>query len=139
MPILQMMPSILWYIWGMKTKNSDLTALQKQVCFEKGTERPFSGEYWDHFKQGEYHCINCHEPLFLSDDKFDAGCGWPSFSLPIDKDNIREEVDERYGMRRVEIQCQNCGAHLGHVFDDGPEPSGLRYCVNSASLDFKKK
>ncbi len=114
-----------------------LTDLQKHVCWEKGTEKPFSGEYWDHFEAGHYRCINCQSPLFSSKAKYDAGCGWPSFSAAIDKKNIREAADDRHGMRRVEIICHHCGAHLGHVFDDGPGDEGLRYCVNSASLQFE--
>lgn len=117
----------------------ELTELQKQVCWEKGTEKPFTGEYWNNFEKGDYSCINCHKLLFSSDAKFDAGCGWPSFTKPIDKKNIKEVFDDRYGMRRVEIMCHHCGAHLGHVFDDGPSEEGLRYCVNSASLLFEKR
>lgn len=117
----------------------ELTDLQKQICWEKATEKPFSGEYWNHFEKGSYHCINCHKSLFSSDAKFDAGCGWPSFSKAIDNRNIKEVSDDRYGLRRVEIMCHHCGAHLGHVFDDGPGEEGLRYCVNSVSIQFEKE
>jgi peptide-methionine (R)-S-oxide reductase len=111
-----------------------LTPQEYHVCREKGTERPFSGEYWDCTKDGVYHCRCCGERLFLSDSKFDAGCGWPSFFQPADGAVIKEILDTSHGMRRTEVTCKACGAHLGHVFEDGPAPTGLRYCINSLSI-----
>ena len=107
------------------------------VTRESATERPFSGKYWNFDKDGTYHCICCATPLFKSDTKFDAGCGWPSFFLPVDNQSIKEIEDNSFGMSRIEVKCTNCDAHLGHVFNDGPEPSGLRYCINSVSIDFE--
>ncbi len=115
----------------------ELDAETYRVTREAGTEAPFSGRYHDSKEQGVYHCICCGEALFLSDTKFDSGCGWPSFFQPLTDDVIEERVDTSHFMVRTEVLCQNCGAHLGHVFPDGPpETTGLRYCINSVSLEF---
>jgi len=108
------------------------------VCRQKGTERPFTGEYHDSKEEGMYHCRCCGEPLFSSETKYDSGSGWPSFFQPLTEDGITEERDASHGMTRTEIQCSRCGSHLGHVFPDGPQPTGLRYCVNSLSLKLEK-
>lgn len=115
----------------------ELSAEEYRVTRQKGTEAPFTGQYWNTKKAGTYTCRCCGEPLFLSETKYDSGCGWPSFFKPVNTVAIEEHEDLSFGMVRTEIVCHHCGAHLGHVFEDGPQPTGLRYCVNSASLDLK--
>lgn len=118
---------------------SQLSKDEFHICRLKGTEAPFSGCYWDEKSTGVYHCTCCSKPLFDASSKYDSGSGWPSFYTPIDAANITEYRDTIMAMERVEITCQHCGSHLGHVFTDGPQPTGLRYCVNSASLKLKKE
>lgn len=109
------------------------------ITREKGTEPAFTGKYWNVFEDGSYHCSNCDAELFISDTKYDAGCGWPSFTKPINNTSIESRPDDSFGMHRTEVICHNCKAHLGHVFDDGPGPTKQRFCINSASLKLKPK
>jgi peptide-methionine (R)-S-oxide reductase len=114
-----------------------LDPLQYQVARQAATERAFSGKYWGHFEPGRYDCIGCGMPLFKADSKFDAGCGWPSYAEPINSEVIERVRDASHGMLRIEVRCKRCGSHLGHVFDDGPQPTGERFCINSAAINFR--
>jgi peptide-methionine (R)-S-oxide reductase len=116
-----------------------LTEEEFNITRKKGTERPFTGKYYKHNENGIYICVACGNELFKSETKYDSGSGWPSFWQPVEKEKIHFEIDKSFGMTRIEVMCGKCGAHLGHVFNDGPNPTGQRYCINSASLNFKKE
>lgn len=123
----------------VKQINPNLTQEQKQVLLEQGTEAPFSGEFYLKKDTGTFHCANCDNPIFRTDEQYDSSCGWPSFTQPITKEAVRYVEDNTYGMSRTEVLCGKCGAHLGHVFPDGPGPGLQRYCINSVALEMKKK
>ena len=116
---------------------AQLDPVQYQVTRHAATERPYTGKYWNHWDPGRYRCVGCGEPLFDSSTKFDAGCGWPSYFQPIEGEAVERVPDTTLGMVRIEVRCNRCGAHLGHVFDDGPAPTGERYCINSAAINFE--
>jgi peptide-methionine (R)-S-oxide reductase len=118
---------------------AQLKPMQFQVARQAATEPAFSGKYWDHWNEGIYHCVGCAAPLFKSNTKFDAGCGWPSYFEAINGEVVERVTDKTHGMLRVEVRCNHCGSHLGHVFQDGPQPTGERFCINSASIDFQPK
>jgi peptide-methionine (R)-S-oxide reductase len=125
--------------WSNVDWSQRLTPQQFHIMRQAGTERAFTGEYWDFFKDGQYNCRGCGLPLFKSDAKFDSHCGWPSFDEAINKDAVVEIEDNSGGMHRIEVRCRRCNAHLGHIFDDGPTATGMRYCMNSASIHFEPK
>ena len=115
---------------------AQLDPMQYEVTRHAATERPFTGKYWNHWEPGRYDCVGCGTPLFDASTKFDAGCGWPSYFQPINSEVIERVRDTTLGMERIEVRCNNCGAHLGHVFEDGPAPTGERFCINSAAINF---